>query len=118
MVKTLHFHFKGMASIPGEGINIPTCCMGVANKQTNKQPKNSSWHFLSQMLYQLLYFVFPGKTPKWGFAFRNFTGAPSQGEHLRSNEESKSVRGTNWAAVQAQKGVGLLLGVSTTGMAL
>ena len=92
--------------------------MGVANKQTNNQPKNSSWHFLSQMLYQLLYFVFPGKTPKWGFAFRNFTGAPSQGELLRSNEESKSVRGTNWAAVQAQKGVGLLLGVSTTAMAL
>ena len=26
-----------MASIPGEGINIPTCCMGVANKQTTKK---------------------------------------------------------------------------------
>ena len=125
VVKTLHFHFKGMCSIPGQGINIPTCCVGVAKKkkknqkkqkQKNPQKTHLSIFFLRYLWYQLLYFVFPGKTPKWGFAFRNFTGALSQGEHLRSNEESKFVGGTNWAAVQVQKGICLLLGVSAPGM--
>ena len=85
-------------------------------KQKNPQKTHLSIFFLRYLWYQLLYFVFPGKTPKWGFAFRNLTGALSQGEHLRSNEESKFVGGTNWAAVQVQKGICLLLGVSAPGM--
>ena len=42
VVKTLHFHFKGMCSIPGQGINIPTCCMGVAKKKKKKTKKTKN----------------------------------------------------------------------------
>ena len=48
VVKTLHLrlrHFKGMCSIPGQGINIPTCCMGVAKKKKKTKKTHLSIFF-------------------------------------------------------------------------
>ena len=66
VVKTLHLrlrHFKGMCSIPGQGINIPTCCMGVAKKKNKKL----ILAFFSQiLLVPTTVFCVPWKDSKMG----------------------------------------------------